>query len=145
MEFTPPDLRQAADTAKQNLLPDKSKKRYENCYAIFNEWCKLKKVRTVTENVILAYFSELAQQKKPSTLWATYSMLRTTLDINEKIDISKFTKLIAFLKKKNTGYKPKKSSVFTREDIDKFLNEAPIEYLLQKVINIILNMCSTTI
>lgn len=133
IECTPPELREAAISAGKNLLPEKSGFRYEKCFKEFKNWCDIKNVKNCTENVVLAYFNEKSQNRKPSTLWATYSMLRTTLDINDKVDISKYTKLIAFLKKKNVGYTPKKSSVFCRADIDKFINEAPLEYLVEKV------------
>lgn len=134
IEFTPPEIRETANLASTNLLPDKSKLRYIKSYDAFKNWCQKKQIKSMpSENVMLAYFSELAKNKKPSTLWATYSMLRTTLNINDNIDISKFSKLIAFIKKQNVGYKPKKSLVFGKNDIDKFLAEAPLEYLPLKV------------
>ncbi|XP_008194853.1 uncharacterized protein LOC100142506 isoform X2 [Tribolium castaneum] len=62
-------------------------------------------------------------------------MLKTTIFVNENIDISKFVKLRAFLKRQNAGYKPKKSNTFSRERINQFLEEAPDEkYLLMKVV-----------
>lgn len=71
---------------------------------------------------------------KPSTLWSQYSMLRSTLDIKKGIDMSKYSKLRAFLKRQNEGYLPKKSRVFTKEQVDNFLNNAPDNlYLMQKV------------
>ncbi len=54
-----------------------------------------------------------------------YSMLKTTLRINDNLDISKFTTLLAFLKKKNAGFKPLKTTLFTEEQIEKFINDAP--------------------
>lgn len=52
-------------------------------------------------------------------------MLYSTLAIKENIDISKFFKFVPFLKQKNSGYKPKKSEVFTEEDIERFIIEPP--------------------
>ncbi|KAK9730340.1 hypothetical protein QE152_g15247 [Popillia japonica] len=76
---------------------------------------------------------------KPSTLWSQYSMLRSTLDIKKGIDMSKYSKLRdsklrAFLKRQSEGYLPKKSRVFTKEQVDNFLNNA-LDYscLMQKV------------
>ncbi|OXU18723.1 hypothetical protein TSAR_009830 [Trichomalopsis sarcophagae] len=44
-------------------------------------------------------------------------------------------KLQLFLKRKSAGYKPKKSAVFTKGNIAKFLNDAPDEiYLATKVV-----------
>jgi hypothetical protein len=55
------------------------------------------------------------------------------------VDISKFLKLRAFLKKTSEGYTAKKSKVFTKDEFDKFLFEAPDKlYLGLKVKKIIL-------
>jgi integrase len=65
-------------------------------------------------------------------------MLKATINCNKKIDISKFPKLIGFLKSKNNGYRPKKSAVLEREEICKFLAEADDEmYLLIKTVMIV--------
>ncbi|KAJ8914397.1 hypothetical protein NQ315_017487 [Exocentrus adspersus] len=64
------------------------------------------------ETVLLAYLSEKAKKVKPSTLWSYYSMLKSTLLVNDNCDISKYSKLIALLKKLCDGYKPKKSKIF---------------------------------
>jgi hypothetical protein len=89
----------------------------------------------VTEKVMLAYMLKRCEQlKSPASLWCEYSMLKATINCNKKIDISKFPKLIGFLKSKNNGYRPKKSAVLEREEIWKFLAEADDEmYLLIKV------------
>lgn len=61
-------------------------------------------------------------------------MLKSTLQIYEGSDISKYKQLIAFLKKQNEGYEPKKSKVLSIEQIMKFLNDASNEsYLFMKV------------
>ncbi|CAH1367773.1 unnamed protein product, partial [Tenebrio molitor] len=59
--------------------------------------------------------------KSPGSLWAEYSMLKGTINLHDGMDISKFNKLIAFLKKKNRGHYPKKSNVFSRQEMNKFL------------------------
>lgn len=41
------------------------------------------------------------------------------------MNIETYPKLVAFLKRKSEGYKPKKSKIFTAPEIEKFLNEAP--------------------
>ncbi|KAJ8917585.1 hypothetical protein NQ315_000068 [Exocentrus adspersus] len=56
-------------------------------------------------------------------------MLRTCINIKQNTDI-KYPKLIAFLKKQASGYKPKKSLTFEREEVDKFLAVAPNEVYL---------------
>lgn len=48
--------------------------------------------------------------------------------------IFRYSRLIALLKKENAGHVPKKSKTFERQEIQKFLSEAPDEkYLLMKV------------
>ncbi|KAB0802104.1 hypothetical protein PPYR_04290 [Photinus pyralis] len=76
---------------------------------------------------------ETSRVFSPSSLWSLYSMLKATILIKKNIDISRFPKLIAFIKRQNDGYKPKKSKLLTREEMDRFLKEAPNDkYLLSK-------------
>jgi hypothetical protein len=79
-----------------------------------------KKARIYTENVLLAYFSEKSKDHKSSTLWAQYSMIRSSLIVNTNIDISKYPKLMAFLKRNSDGYQAKKSKVLTRDQMEIF-------------------------
>ncbi|KAJ8965930.1 hypothetical protein NQ317_008866 [Molorchus minor] len=44
---------------------------------------------------------------------AQYSMVKSCLIIYDNIDISKFPKLIAFLKRTGDGYQAKKSKILT--------------------------------
>ncbi|KAJ3665925.1 hypothetical protein Zmor_001389 [Zophobas morio] len=54
-----------------------------------------------------------------------------------KIDRSRFHQVTTFLKTASAGYVPKKSLVFTREDLENFLDTDPNEkYLLLKVVAI---------
>uniref|UniRef100_V5GSG8 Tyr recombinase domain-containing protein n=1 Tax=Anoplophora glabripennis TaxID=217634 RepID=V5GSG8_ANOGL len=65
-------------------------------------------------------------------------MIKSTIFIEENVDISKYPKLRAFLKRKNDGYTPKKSNVFTREQVNDFLVQAPDNtYLLMKVVTVL--------
>lgn len=131
---TPPDVHEEAEAVKLNLLPNKSATLYEKQYNLFMEWCNNKKISKYSENVLLAYFSQKAKQCKCSTLWSTFSMLKATLIAKNDVNISKYCKLIAFLKKQNVGYKAKKSKVFVRDEINRFLLNAPDEtYLMNKV------------
>lgn len=133
MNNTPPDILEQVNVTIQSLLPQKSKEKYEKQYLHFKQWAEEKHIRTYSENVILGYFSLLANTLKASTLWSKYSMLRTMLQIKENVDI-KYPKLIAFLKRQNQGYKPNKAKTFSREEVNKFLLEAPDDnYLLMKV------------
>lgn len=131
---TPPEIRQKAGKAEESLLPEKSRKRYEETFKTFKNWCTEKKVQKIaSETVLLAYFSDMSKEKKPSTLWSMYSMIKSMLSLREKVDISKYGKLLAFLKRQNVGYKPTKSNTFSRKNIEDFLQNAPRDFLAVKV------------
>ncbi|EFA13552.1 hypothetical protein TcasGA2_TC016334 [Tribolium castaneum] len=65
-----------ASAAVSNLLPAKSRPQYEKTYLQFRQWCSMKKIDQVTENVLLAYLEEKSTTLKPPTLWALYAMLK---------------------------------------------------------------------
>lgn len=78
---TPPDITAQAKSAAANLLPAKSRERYEAVYRKFMDWRAKNKVQSFSENVLMAYFDELSNEMKPSSLWAIYSMLRSTIKV----------------------------------------------------------------
>ena len=91
---TPPGIRQVANVTIQNLLPEKSKNKYNVVYKNFQDWCSSKNIKSsFTENVLLAYFSELSTKYKPSSLWSFYSMLRSTLNINNGVNSRELFKI----------------------------------------------------
>lgn len=131
---TPPELMDAVNTASLELLPRKSKEKYNYAYNRFMEYRKNKNASSFSENVVMAYFLELGSKMKSSTLWANYSMLKATLAIRQDVDISKYPKLRSLLKRQAEGYRPKKSKILTKEQINKFIQEASDkEYLMIKV------------
>jgi integrase len=98
-------------------------------------WCETRGIKSsFSENILMTYFGELSKKKKPTSLWTQYSMLRSTLSVHHDVDISKYLRLKALLKRKSLGYKPKRSKTLTSLEINRFLNEAPDEkYLFTKV------------
>lgn len=139
----PFDVLEAARSAVSSLIPEKSSRQYESAYNDFMKWCGSKKVKNVSENVILAYLEYKAKKLRPPTLWSIYSMLKKTLNVKQNIDIAKFSKLIPYLKNKNVGYRPKKSKVLTETQIKKFIEEAPDQsFLLLKVISALIKIFS---
>lgn len=65
-------------------------------------------------------------------------MLKAMLLVKENVNISKYPKIIAFLKKCSVGHQPMQSKVLTRDEVNLFLNKASDEvYLLVKVIAMI--------
>ncbi|KAJ8915477.1 hypothetical protein NQ315_003240 [Exocentrus adspersus] len=134
-DSVPDDVLLEANSALSKIIPEKSKLLYEKEYINFCEWRNKKQVRGVNDKIIMAYISEKSKRVKSSSLWSYYSQLKKMLSVKENVDISRFHQVTAFLKHKSTGYKPKKSRVFTREDLEKFLDTAPdINYLLLKIV-----------
>jgi len=134
MECTPPDVLSSAQKAYSNLLPTKSITLYEQKYKLFMDWCKIKNISKVSENILLAYFVEELSPYKPSTLWSIFSMLKATLKVKNDVDISTYYKLVSYLKNKSKNFKPKKSGIFEKHHFVKFIIEAPdSKFLLVKV------------
>jgi hypothetical protein len=121
------------------LLPTKSKGKYEAAYAKFLQWCKTKRIKTYSENCILTYFQGFSSKK---SFWSTYSVLKSCLKIHDNIDIFKYIKLIAFLKKETVGNIPKKSKILEDDHIKTFLAEAPdYSFLSLKVHTYFIFLC----
>lgn len=135
---TPPEIINEANAARLDLLPKKSAELYEKHYNMFMQWCNDKKINKYSENVLLAYFSTKAKNYKASTLWSMFSMIKATMMANNKVNIGTYSNLIAYLKRQSKGYKPKKSMVLTRSEINKFLFEAPDDFHLMHKVNLLI-------
>lgn len=134
----PVEIKEKAKAASLGLLPAKSRKIYETEYELFMGWCKKNRVMTVNETALLAYLNELSKRYKNSSLWSKFSMLKAVLSVNDNIDVNKFLKLKAFLKRHGTGYRPKKSKIFERSQIENFIQGAPNDqFLMIKVVLIL--------
>lgn len=120
-------------------LPNSTLLKYKNAYTTFIKWQESKGITSFDEDsledILLDYFTEVSKTYKSSTLWSMYSKLKSTISHYNHIDISaNNSRLIAFLKEKAVGYQCEKFKVFTAEEINKFLVEAPDEhYLAMKV------------
>ncbi|KAB0804902.1 hypothetical protein PPYR_01872 [Photinus pyralis] len=132
---TPDEIVNAAGIATSNLLPEKSKDQYLKEYDLFMKWRTEKHVGNFSERVLLCYLEEKSKQWKPPTLWSTYSKLKATLLINNNVDIRKYSSQVGLLIKKlfiinrSVGHKPNKSRTFSRDEMYKFLHNAPDEHI----------------
>lgn len=124
-ESIPPEVRTKANEVINNLTPEILRRKYEAAYQRFMESRSVKKIKSLSETVLVTYFSELAETQKPSSLWEMCSMLWSMIDIKHKINIYKHSSLIALKKKKNIGFKSKKAQTLSAEQIQQFLHEAP--------------------
>ncbi|KAB0790004.1 hypothetical protein PPYR_15705, partial [Photinus pyralis] len=131
----PDEIIQEAEEASGKLMPEKSRNRYEKELTAFNEW-RAKRVgeMVLSETVVLAYVSGLSKVFNASSLWTKFSMLKKALIVNGNVDISRFGKVIAFMKAQNVNYVPKKSKILSVEDTRKFILEASDDFLLCKVV-----------
>lgn len=93
---------------------------YEN----FMTWKKENNVNDITESVLLVYFTDLGKKYSPSSLWSYHSMLKSTLNIYQGINIENYKKLTTFLKTRAKGFLPKKANTFTSVNILEFLTKA---------------------
>lgn len=114
LSCTPPELRAMAEKATEGLIPTKSNKAYKKQFDIFSTWCEHNNVKLITENVLMAYFHTISD-KKSSTLWTTYSILRTMINIRYNIDISKYLRLQGQLKRHSEKYEPKNTNMMTKD------------------------------
>jgi hypothetical protein len=137
LRLTPPEVVETANSATLTLIPEKSRKLYMKTYTEFIQWCSERKICHYSETVLLAYFSNISEKGQIASLWSKYSMLKSTLSIKDDIDISKFSKLIMFIKRQKEGHIPKKSKVLEKEHIHKFINDAPNSNFLMIKVNII--------
>ncbi|KAI4459453.1 scy1-related s/t protein kinase-like [Holotrichia oblita] len=62
---TPPEIREQAIKATDNLLPEKSRIQYERAYNLFSKWCSEKQIKIYSENVLVAYFQQHSENILP--------------------------------------------------------------------------------
>lgn len=139
----PAEILEAAKNVTLNLLPTISRKKYTAVYNEFKKWRSDKKTTSFAEEIFLAYFDEISTKFSSSTLWSRYSMLRSTVQAYDNVDLSTYKKLLAFLKKLHVGHTATKSKVYTASDVAKFCNEAPDDRYLATKVNLIFLMYST--
>lgn len=100
MCLTPPDIKDEAKLVVENLIPRNSKEKYKLAYEKFVQWKISRKSKSLSENVFLAYFNDLSNKMKPSSLWNTYSMLKCMVLIKHN-----YHNLTSMLKRQSDGYK----------------------------------------
>ncbi|KAJ8669289.1 hypothetical protein QAD02_000548 [Eretmocerus hayati] len=107
---------------------------YATAYDQFKKWRLDNGYDTVDEDMLLTYFEQLSEKVSPVSLRPVYSMLKSTLQANEAIDIGSYERLMTFVKDKSVGYGKNEAKSFTSENLATFLSEAPDHiYLATKV------------
>ncbi|KAF7992179.1 hypothetical protein HCN44_001504 [Aphidius gifuensis] len=140
-------------TTSDNLvLPEASIKASDKTYKLacekFYQWTKNNNIRTLSENIIMNYINYLKNELTINSLIDHMTVLRTFIQMNYKIDINTYEKINnlwnnIYDNPHNTMESSTESSnngqaIFTLDDIQKFLTDAPdYHYLHYKVYLII--------
>lgn len=132
----PANIQALADQAMISLLPKLSADRYKGAFEKFRKWMSESNLSEIDENVVLAYFKGPLGTLAPSTWWQTYSMLKSQICLNLKIDIGRYYKVQLLLKRASEGYQTKKSKVLLKSHIDTFIRDAPDDQFLLVKVNI---------
>lgn len=84
-----------------------------------------------------------SEKYSPNTLWPKYSMLKTMLTLkNRNLPAKYFDMVESVIKNKNKGYQAKKSKVLTREELIRFMSEAPDDVFLLQKVYIVVHYCN---
>nr|XP_022902136.1 uncharacterized protein LOC111414899 [Onthophagus taurus] len=83
-----------------------------------NAWCNQKCVENETSKKV---FENMSKKYKSPSLWTFYSILRAVMSMKKNVE---YTQLVVLLKRQGKMYKPKKSKVLSKTNIEKFLKEA---------------------
>lgn len=118
----------------EDAFPVKSRRVYEVVYNSFTEWRQANNTCSFSEDIFLAYFKDMTKIYKASTLLTHYSLLRNILNVTYNINLQPYPKVRAFLKKCSEDCQPRKSRIFSEEEIKQFIDKAPdYTYLAIKV------------
>ena len=79
-ELTPPELKEAANSALKDLVPSKSSKTYEKWYKFFLNFLCQHNTNKISQNILLAFLKSLKTKNgeyyKYSSLYTVYSCLK---------------------------------------------------------------------
>ena len=142
---TPPELEDLANQAKDTLIPHSSKTIYEKWFSKYEDFLSSHNLSpsNTTSNIFISFFKTLSTSYAASTLWTIFSCLKCILSIRYNVDVddTKFHETKSFLKQLSSTHLAKKSKVFTREEVETFLINAPTDiYLLHKLV-LLIGLC----
>ena len=126
--------------AMSKMLPVASREQYI-VYEKFQEWRTEHKLDGPTnEKEVFAFLYHMLERNKwvsPGTLWSRFSMLRSMILAKEGLDIKTTninTTIQTWLKRIGATHKPKQAYIFTKEEIRRFIQEAPEGFIVQKLV-----------
>lgn len=123
---------------KDDLMTCKSSQVYDRWY---QRYCEFKNgmVEQSLTNGFLLWLQSLKETFSSSTIWQAASCVNKKLKLDHNMDLIKHPVVKEYLKKLSKTYVPKKAAVFTQDELNKFLLEAPsnIEFLLVKSVFVV--------
>ena len=94
---------------------------------IFSNFFNFEENQKPNEEHLILYFNRLRNEKKfaSSSLWAKYSMINYKMQTIHGIKLQSYPRLTILMKSFEQGYIRKTANVFSNQDIEKFIKEAP--------------------
>ena len=122
-------MKRSADEILNELNPLKSSKKYNDRWNEFMNFSNINQDNEPNEESFLTYFDNLKHQKNlaSSTMWSIYSMLNHKMQMVYGQKLQKYPRLTALLKSYEANYVRKTAKVFSKEDFNRFLKDAPDE------------------
>ncbi|KAJ8972517.1 hypothetical protein NQ317_008069 [Molorchus minor] len=84
-------------------VSDKKPVKSETIYSLFMNWRNKIKINSSLENILFILMSYL-RNINPQFLWTHYAILKSPVSGKHKVDIPKYPKLHALLKRRSEGY-----------------------------------------
>jgi integrase len=127
--------------AMTKTLPAASREQYVRTYEKFQAWRVGKRLEGPSnEKELFAFLHHKLETNKwvsPGTLWSRFSMLRSMIHAKEGLDIKTTninSTIQTWLKRVGTTYKTKQAFIFTKEQVRRFIKEAPEGAIVQKLV-----------
>ena len=120
--LTPPQIRDAAEETKRNLIPTKSKKKYEGKYLTYKLWEEQNLVKKCQKTSFLLILVRYRKQRNSLRYGKFFPCWNLPMMSQKTWKLVFLQKLFLSWKK---GFQSKKTEVFTAAEIKEFLEKAP--------------------
>ena len=111
-----------SQTMKEKILDLKSRGVYDRWWSLYCGFCESKNFARERYSSFLDFVGHLAENYKYSSIWQACSCINKYLKIRcETADFLQKESFKCFMKRLGKSYVPKKSSVFTLDDVQKII------------------------
>lgn len=111
-----------SEETKVSFFDFKSSDIYDRWISSFKAYCSKFDNKAENPSSILEFLVDLAEIYASSTLWQIYSILNKYMKVYKNINLNECVLIRDFLKMCDKKHAPKKSFVFSRENIDSYLS-----------------------